>query len=203
MVDDQHLYLVSFKSSITFFKLYFVCSDSFPKIGRSSSVFTLLPKIMGGCVRSVAASYPPLAVTDLRPHHTVVLRFFLGASEACVTTSTVLPSESVLLPIANSCIPLGLMLITAMFYTRVEIGERIGWFVSYFPPDRPLRLINLPAASQDLHVQWTCTNHLGLHLLRSRPHQRKGTPPTMAMDHDHHVSGYLCYRMPLRLAIPQ
>lgn len=35
------------------------------------------------------------------------LRFFLGAAEGCTTA--------------------GLMLITSMFYTRVEIGERIGW----------------------------------------------------------------------------
>ncbi|KAF7346942.1 MFS general substrate transporter [Mycena venus] len=35
------------------------------------------------------------------------LRFFLGAAEGCTTA--------------------GLMLITSMFYTRTEIGERIGW----------------------------------------------------------------------------
>ncbi|KZT60921.1 MFS general substrate transporter [Calocera cornea HHB12733] len=35
------------------------------------------------------------------------LRFLLGMSEACITS--------------------GLMLVTSMFYTRVEIGERIGW----------------------------------------------------------------------------
>ncbi|KAL8791128.1 MAG: hypothetical protein Q9195_006025 [Heterodermia aff. obscurata] len=35
------------------------------------------------------------------------LRFFLGGSEGCITN--------------------GVMLITSMFYTRTEIGERIGW----------------------------------------------------------------------------
>ncbi|KDN42941.1 hypothetical protein RSAG8_06467, partial [Rhizoctonia solani AG-8 WAC10335] len=36
-----------------------------------------------------------------------VLRFLLGASEGCITN--------------------GVMLVTSMFYTRTEIGERIGW----------------------------------------------------------------------------
>ncbi|KDQ58426.1 hypothetical protein JAAARDRAFT_176361 [Jaapia argillacea MUCL 33604] len=36
-----------------------------------------------------------------------ILRFLLGASEGCITA--------------------GLMLVTSMFYTRTEIGERIGW----------------------------------------------------------------------------
>ncbi|KAF8609182.1 MFS general substrate transporter [Ceratobasidium sp. AG-I] len=36
-----------------------------------------------------------------------VLRFLLGATEGCITS--------------------GVMLITSMFYTRTEIGERIGW----------------------------------------------------------------------------
>ncbi|KAG8747216.1 hypothetical protein FRC10_001832 [Ceratobasidium sp. 414] len=35
------------------------------------------------------------------------LRFFLGASEGCITN--------------------GVMLVTSMFYTRTEVGERIGW----------------------------------------------------------------------------
>jgi ACS family allantoate permease-like MFS transporter len=37
----------------------------------------------------------------------VVLRFFLGASEGCITN--------------------GVMLITTMFYTRLESGQRLGW----------------------------------------------------------------------------
>ncbi|KAB5593649.1 MFS general substrate transporter [Ceratobasidium theobromae] len=41
------------------------------------------------------------------PGSQVVLRFLLGASEGCITN--------------------GVMIVTSMFYTRTEIGERIGW----------------------------------------------------------------------------
>lgn len=43
------------------------------------------------------------------PGSQVVLRFLLGASEGCITN--------------------GVMIVTSMFYTRTEIGERIGWYV--------------------------------------------------------------------------
>jgi ACS family allantoate permease-like MFS transporter len=34
----------------------------------------------------------------------------------------------------------GLMIITAMFYTRTEIGERVGWLVRKYPP-RPCPIL--------------------------------------------------------------
>lgn len=86
--------------------------------------------------------------------HTVSMRFLLGATEGCVTASeshlfigggwwASVPAGPTLISFdqfhtgfvltmfvfGSTLYPLGVMLVCSMFYTRTEIGERIGWSV--------------------------------------------------------------------------